>query len=110
MNESVAEDLVRDLSDPHSMERAVEAAREAREWEEERQEAMRSARKAVGIRSEAEARCVQAIRSVLPPSDDKRPAAVDDHDAAPPELETVPGQLAMDEVPGASKIERLLMG
>lgn len=107
LTEFTAEELTFDLSDPHKKERSVEVAREAREWEEERQEAIRSALKAVSIRAEAETRCAEAIRSVLPPSA-ARLAAADERDAVPPLVEDVPP--AVDEVPAASEIERLLMG
>ncbi|NUW41352.1 tetratricopeptide repeat protein [Nonomuraea rhodomycinica] len=41
-------------------------AEQAREWEDERQEAIRSAHAAAGLRNEAEARCVEALRAALP--------------------------------------------
>ncbi|NUW29848.1 tetratricopeptide repeat protein [Nonomuraea sp. SMC257] len=41
-------------------------AEQAREWEDERQEAIRSAHAAARLRDEAEARCVAALRAALP--------------------------------------------
>ncbi|MFI7151371.1 tetratricopeptide repeat protein [Nonomuraea sp. NPDC050022] len=103
LDEFMAEELIRDLSDPHRKERSLEIAREAREWEEERQEAKLSALKALNIRAEAENRCVEAIRSVLPP-DAAQLAAVDERDALP----VLPPMV--ESLPDASEIERLLAG
>ncbi|MFG1957123.1 hypothetical protein [Nonomuraea sp. NPDC049028] len=103
LDEFMAEELIRDLSDPYRRERSVEVAREAREWEEERQEAKRSALKAISIRAEAETRCVEAIRSVVPPGV-AHLAAVDERDAVP----VLPP--VVESLPDASEIERLLAG
>ncbi|WP_214317671.1 tetratricopeptide repeat protein [Nonomuraea sediminis] len=94
LDESMAEELTRDISDPDTKERAIDTAREAREWERERQEAIRSALTAVNIRSKAEADCVAAIRATLPipPATDRQ------HDDSP----------AIDKVPDAARISHLL--
>ncbi|MEV6149350.1 tetratricopeptide repeat protein [Nonomuraea sp. NPDC052129] len=65
LDESAVESFAGRLSDSSSMAAARRFGREAREWEEERQGAISSARNAMEVYREAEAGCVQALRLLI---------------------------------------------
>ncbi|GAA4638578.1 hypothetical protein GCM10023196_096890 [Actinoallomurus vinaceus] len=102
-DESAADSFAEQLSDPSNMAAARRFGREAREWEEERQEAISSARDAVKLYREAEAGCVQTLRSLI----DEYRSLLDEYPSTEPPAEN--SDIAADPA-GGFNIQDLLNG